>query len=84
MLRSTLKVSCPSGAKLNLELLKRLQIREFFAESNVDCARLMRCLHAFQQNAITQAPRVVAYRLPKFVRALRGFLSLAVTKVHIR
>ena len=24
------------------------------------------------------------YRLPKFVRALRGFLSLVVTKVHVR
>jgi hypothetical protein len=51
----------------------------FFAESHGDCARLIRCLHTFQQNAITQPPRVVACRLPKFVRALRGFLSLAVT-----
>jgi hypothetical protein len=53
-------------------------------ESYVDCARLIRCLRGFQRYAITQTPRVVAYRLPKFVRALRGFQSLAVTKVHIR
>jgi hypothetical protein len=54
------------------------------AVSYDDCSRLIRCLHAFQQHAITQAPRFVAYRLPKFVRALRGFLSLSVTKVHIK
>jgi hypothetical protein len=56
----------------------------FFVENDVDYARLIRCLRGFQQYATTQTPRVVAYRLPKFVRALRGFLSLAVTKVHIR
>jgi D-arabinose 1-dehydrogenase-like Zn-dependent alcohol dehydrogenase len=56
----------------------------FFAKSDVDCARLIRCWREFQQYAIAQIPRVVAYRLPKFAKALRGFLSLAVTKVHIR
>jgi hypothetical protein len=34
------------------------------------------------QNPITQVPRVVADR-PKLVRALRGILALAVTKIHI-
>jgi hypothetical protein len=46
-------------------------------------ARLIRCLRGFQLYAITQTPRVVACRPPKFVRALRGFMSPAVTKVHI-
>jgi hypothetical protein len=52
----------------------------FFAESHVNRARLIRCVRGFQRYAITQTPRVVACRLPKFVRALRSFLSLAVTK----
>src|SRR5258708_5368793 len=41
-----------------------------FAASQVDCVRLILCSRGFQQYAIAQTPRVVAYRLPKFVRAL--------------
>jgi len=59
------------------------QLIGFFAVSDIACARLIRCLHAFQQNAIAQARRIFAHHVSKFVRSLRGFLSLAVTKVHI-
>ena len=56
----------------------------FFGEADVDCARLIRCWHTFQQNLITQVPRVVAARPPKLVRALRGILAPVVTKFHMR